>query len=168
MHSSEPKQLYPQLYKILVIKATHDPLLRPIGGEDPGVTKHTYTAFIFSQLESVSWGVHLSPPLSGNLCALTSTLPHPVALFRGAPTHPLSCIPGSESHTAAAAWWLPYPQRDQVAHIPAAEIPPAGKGPKGSPALAPEKHKGKIKTWRTRGTLVSTPLVSLFISCSSL
>lgn len=63
--------------------------------------------------------------------------------FSTASTCFLSHIPGSGGHTAAVAWWPPYPQRDRAAHTPAARTPPAGKGPKGSPGPAPETHKGK-------------------------
>lgn len=66
----------------------------------------------------------------------------------------LSHLPGPGAHTAVAAWWPPYLRRGRAAHIPAAGMPPAGKGPKGSLAPEPEKHKGKAEMgWAEHWTL---------------
>lgn len=97
------------------------------------------------------WGVGIGSQQGACLdCAqhsiLGSSLPLLLAVLPMASAHFLSHSPGSGAHAAAAAWWPPSPQRGRAAHTPAAGTPPAGKGPKGSLAPEPEKHKGKAET----------------------
>lgn len=145
----------------LKIKATHDYLLISTGKENLRLKIHKQMAYTFSPSKNLCFGesiqtlyqlalLSLAHSVSDSLpCFLpfplyTRVVPSLFLFLNSTSTYFLSHIPGSGGHTAAAAWWPPYPQRDRAAHIPAAGTFPAGKGPKGSLGPAPEKHKGKI------------------------